>query len=629
MSEVLKMVLSLSLAGSILALILFALKPFVKHRLSKTIQYYLWLVILIRLVFPFSFENSMMNDLFYNDNRAVEQNKQVTVTLADNEGIEETHASVKVNGNEISNALSNGEANSTEGLGTVMKFSLSYLWLAGVIVVLSINLFGYMKFKFYLNRGNQPAAREEEQMLNEIVKRRIRLKRNRFIGTPMLVGIFRPMIIIPDIPFTDKQLRNVLLHEVTHFKRFDVGVKWLIMIVTSIHWFNPLMYIVRKEINRACELACDEAVIKHLNPSEKQEYGETLLAVVAENNVPVGTLQATLSEEKKTLKERLLAIMNHRKKSKTVIIGSVLLFSIITLTGAYLGAGIGMGQNGPAPIYISAEGEPIKEALIGSYSWDNVIVNSDHPIQFNYQFDNALSVTGNQQLNLSTQKMKNDKQYDFTVKKLEVYKNGELVEGENKAESPLEGYGDVYINAPAASGEYIYSLILDYPDKGTVSYGFKVRVDMMTYDLTEISKHKTPYIGANGKVSSLAQNLPVPDSYFQQRFISMETDQTPYKLTVYYEPASNRDYNKSWPITVKDSVLEANSRSNALVLFSMIDNLDEVTLAYRISQSNGQLDEAQYDTTFTFVRKEFEDIYGGLGTLRDDLEILEHILTGK
>lgn len=143
---------------------------------------------------------------------------------------------------------------------------------------------------------------------------------------------------------------------------------------------------------------------------------------------------------------------------------------------------------------------------------------------------------------------------------MEVYKNGELVEGRNQGRISFGRLWGCYINAPPASGEYIYSLILDYPDKGSVSYGFKVRVNMMTYDLTEISKHKTPYIGANGKVSALAQNLPVPDSYFKQRFISMETDQTPYKLTVYYEPAPNRDYNKPWPITVKDSVLEANSR---------------------------------------------------------------------
>ncbi|HHY05562.1 MAG TPA: hypothetical protein GX532_01060 [Clostridia bacterium] len=47
------MILSLSLSGSILALLIFALKSLLKHKLSKTIQYYIWLVVLLRLVRPF------------------------------------------------------------------------------------------------------------------------------------------------------------------------------------------------------------------------------------------------------------------------------------------------------------------------------------------------------------------------------------------------------------------------------------------------------------------------------------------------------------------------------------------------------------------------------------------------
>ena len=72
----------------------------------------------------------------------------------------------------------------------------------------------------------------------------------------------------------------------------------IFFIATSIHWLNPLMYFVKKEINHACELACDEPVIKNLNPSEKQAYGNTLISVVAESKYPFGVLQAAMCEEK-------------------------------------------------------------------------------------------------------------------------------------------------------------------------------------------------------------------------------------------------------------------------------------------------------------------------------------------
>jgi len=65
--------------------------------------------------------------------------------------------------------------------------------------------------------------------------------------------------------------------------------------------------------------------------------------------------------------------------------------------------------------------------------------------------------------------------------------------------------------------------------------------------------------------------------------------------------AADTKYEGMWPIVSPDSVMESNSRTNALVVFSMIDNLDEVTFAYRISQSNGELDTSKYDTTFTVI----------------------------
>jgi len=82
-------------------------------------------------------------------------------------------------------------------------------------------------------------------------------------------------------------------------------------------------------------------------------------------------------------------------------------------------------------------------------------------------------------------------------------------------------------------------------------------------------------------------------------------------------------------LSIPNSIIESNSRSNALVVFSMIDNLDEVTFAYRISQSSGELDNSKYDTTFTFKRDDFEKIYGDLSVFRDNLDILQNELTGK
>lgn len=589
---------------------------------------------LLRLVIPFSFEDSIMNDVFYSNKNPLEISNQVIVQSMEGTRENTINSSIlpKVQEN-IARGVYNDDVDHSRYFRDILNQYVLYIWLFGVIIAFTVNLVGYIRFLQYLKQGYKPATDEENRILATLLNGRkyVRLVRNRFVTTPMLIGILRPYIIIPDGYFNEKQLKNILLHEISHLRRFDIGVKWLTMIATSIHWFNPLMYFIKKEINHACELACDEAVIKNLSPAEKQAYGDTLISVIAEHKYSASVLQATMCEEKKSLKERLVAIMNHNKKSRLIIIFSGILLGVIILGALYLGAGIGSGKDTPPNIYISAEGEKTKVALMGSYSWENggehIQSDSDHPINFEYKLDNAVSVAGKEQLIISTQKLKRDKQYDFTIEDMAVYKDNQLIEFKKLEPSFMNG--DLYIQAPPDAGEYIYTLRLNFKNKGTVSYGFIVRVDMLTYNLAEISKYKTPYVGDNSKVSAIVSHLPVPERYFKQQYISMETSEKPYSLTVYYEAATGAEYEGEWPIVAPYSVIEINSRANALVIFCMIDNLEEVTFAFRDSQSDGKLDESQYNTTFTFPRASFEEEYGDLSVLGGKLELLQDVLTEK
>lgn len=64
--------------------------------------------------------------------------------------------------------------------------------------------------------------------------------------------------------------------------------KWLIQIMICIHWFNSLIYLLEKEINKACELSCDEAVITILDDSKRREYGDILTSFLKSNNLHKG-----------------------------------------------------------------------------------------------------------------------------------------------------------------------------------------------------------------------------------------------------------------------------------------------------------------------------------------------------
>jgi len=303
-----KLLLSLSLSGSILAVLIFAMKPLIKHKLSKSIQYYIWIVVLLRLTLPFSFEVSIMNDLFYGNQTSVVATSQgeVQPTVGTGKAISNSGLLPHFQENVV-----NGDMQHGGYFQNLFNQYTLYIWMLGVTMTLTVNLIGYVRFLKYLKQSNISATNRENEMLVTLLKRRrkVQLFRNRFLSTPMLIGIARSCIIIPDNNFNEKQLKNILIHEIVHLKRFDITVKWLTMIASSIHWFNPLMYFIKKEINNSCELACDEVVIKNLSPAEKQDYGDTLISVVSRHKYPIGIFQC----QQKINHIRLVCIMKQKK----------------------------------------------------------------------------------------------------------------------------------------------------------------------------------------------------------------------------------------------------------------------------------------------------------------------------
>lgn len=343
MNEIIKLILSLSLSGSILALLVFAMKPFIKHKISKSLQYYIWIVVLLRLIIPFSFEGSIINQLMYSYKTPEVNNSQGYIQQVDGSSGSILSSLIFPNAQgHVANGVYHNDTDHSRYFTDLVIESIFYVWLFGVIFALTINIIGYARFSKQLKQRNILASDEENELLATLTKGRTKIKlvRNRFITTPILIGLTKPQIVIPDYKFTEQQLTNILLHELAHLRRFDLSIKWLTMIVTSIHWFNPLMYIIKKEINRACEMSCDEAVIKNLNQQQKQHYGDTLIAVVAEKKDVVRALQVTMCDDKKNLKERLLAIMAYKKKPKLVLFISLLLLLLVICSAIVLGASV-------------------------------------------------------------------------------------------------------------------------------------------------------------------------------------------------------------------------------------------------------------------------------------------------
>ena len=247
MIELLKILLSLSLSGALLILVLLLCKPLYKNRLSRQWQYYIWLIVIARLLLPFTPETSLVGNLFRKVDFSI-------VQISTNESTD-SHLSPKTDFAEHDTFPKNQVDMTTEEFP---EFEICVLvWLMVSVGLLIRKATIYQSFVKYINAGRMEVTdmRLWEQLGKLVeqagVKRTVELYTNSLISSPLLIGFLHPCIMLPSVELSDSDLKNTILHELTHYKRYDMFYKWLVQVAICLHWFNPLVYLMGKEINRA------------------------------------------------------------------------------------------------------------------------------------------------------------------------------------------------------------------------------------------------------------------------------------------------------------------------------------------------------------------------------------------
>lgn len=321
-TEIMKLLLSMTFTGSVISSFLFILKPIIKDKLPKTFQYYMWFSVVIALMLPVS--KIVVIPISNHSVMPVKSIYDIAQRISD------TASEQPIN------LIFPPQSENGQNLRQITYFPstaviLFVVWQLGALLVLSFHIICYVFYIRKLSKHNIDAVPQEIELLNGLLERKniLRLYKNPMVKTPILIGFFQPTVILPNKKYADVQLRNILMHEITHMRRYDIFVKWLLILVEAIHWFNPFVHFTRQEMNKACELACDESVIKNFDINEKQQYGDTLIAVAADS-IRKMPLSITMVEDKKNLKERLDAIMKHKSQSKrTLIVASIILVTIV------------------------------------------------------------------------------------------------------------------------------------------------------------------------------------------------------------------------------------------------------------------------------------------------------------
>lgn len=342
MIDFLKMLLVLTVAGTLCGLFLTALRKLAKGKIPSSFLYVAWIVVVLRFAIPINGLIPVGSSVSHVDPPKTSYTEsypepQQFPTVTEAASVPSTYSHTDAPVQPVQNqpaAHQSPAAEKTVSIPTI----LFIIWCCGAAGFLLWNAVSYARFESLLRKSLSRPSKHDVILYDDVwAARKPVLMRSKAVSTPMTFGITSPVLVIPDTEYEDVALKNVFRHEIIHFRRHDILLKWFFLLVFSVHWFNPFVWYFRKEIDRVCELSCDETLLKRMNADEKRRYGETLLTI-AENSCAAPSRMITgFSEGKKDLKERLFQIMSFKKKSKIAI--ALALIPVLVLCGCAVALG--------------------------------------------------------------------------------------------------------------------------------------------------------------------------------------------------------------------------------------------------------------------------------------------------
>lgn len=213
---------------------------------------------------------------------------------------------------------------------------LCFIWLAGVVIAMSRYTVKRIKVRKYLKKYILTSEEEKtcdlSQYLALVKMKNIKIAIIPEEITPAIFGVIHPIIILPKDYYTYDDLEFIIRHEIQHYRNHDLYLKYIIDLLTIVHWWNPFVYRLRKEFNAALEFSNDYTVTKHFSEKSRLEYAESLLRVAKRNKKK---FQYDLAmNDCSYLQERIYMLIDNNKLmkyKKTVTLFSHITFLVLVM----------------------------------------------------------------------------------------------------------------------------------------------------------------------------------------------------------------------------------------------------------------------------------------------------------
>mgnify|MGYP001038454367 CR=1 FL=1 len=269
-----------SITASILIILILAAKRAFGNRVNAGWHYYIWFVLVMRLVVPY----------------------------------------ISTDGPDIDHML------------------IFLVWMAGAAVMVLYSVIYNICFWSKVKDGKTFTEQGIIELLENCKERMgvsvsVSIIKTSGIGIPAVFGVTRPWLLMPEkilASLDQKKLKYVILHELAHLKRKDILLNWFFYLLEIIYWFNPFVWLAFHRMRADRELACDETVLARLDRNGARMYGHTILDMAELISSGVGYAGiAGLAESRSQIADRISMISRFGERSRKASVVSI----IVTILG--------------------------------------------------------------------------------------------------------------------------------------------------------------------------------------------------------------------------------------------------------------------------------------------------------
>lgn len=294
-------------------------KGWLRHHVRAKALYVVWLILALRLVVPV--------DLSLPEPAVTVEAPSYQVSLPARAPSANLPAGAQIE--EPSAVVGQTAPEAASAVRTIpVTALLSALWLFGVLAAALVQGGGYLLARRRLLRDARPDLEAEAQAGQTAaslgLKRAVPIRRSRQISTPMVLGLLRPVLLLPEGQAVDEV---VLCHELTHLKRLDLAYKALLVAACWLHWFNPLVWWMSRAASENLELCCDDDVAAGRDAAFRRKYGELLLSTAEEKPGP--TLSSRFGGSKQAMRDRLTNLFVKKKRGRLLACTAVAVLILV------------------------------------------------------------------------------------------------------------------------------------------------------------------------------------------------------------------------------------------------------------------------------------------------------------